>query len=367
MTRFADDEVMEPLSKRNKRTMISNAQPFGHTPDGRAASLYTIENEQLRACVTDYGGRLTSFGPKEPGGDFFETNLGFDNVADYIKAGKPFGALLGRTSNRIANGEFLLDGKRYQLTRNEGRNTLHAGGVFGNVFWTVTEADVTHVTLRHVSADGDQGFPGELTVWATWRLDGPTLWLEYVARTTAPTPVSLSAHPYFNLRGVAAGDVLNHEFTIAADAFLPTNNEQIPTGERRQVAGTPFDFRKPMTAAARIREPDPQLVYAKGYDHYFTLGHEASDIPRFAARARDPASGRTLAIHTTQPGVQFYTGNNLMGTISGRGGIYRQSCAFAFEPQGFPNAPNQKDFPDVVLRPGEAYRQRIGYTLNQTG
>lgn len=340
---------------------IMQPRSFGRTPDGRPAALYTLANEQLRARVTNFGGRLTSLEVAQNGDSFRQTVLGFDDVVDYVKAGKPFGALLGRTSNRIAGGCFLLDGKRYELTRNEGANTLHGGGVFGNVFWDIVAADAGRVVLKHVSADGDQGFPGKLEVRATWRLDGATLWLEFEAHTDAPGPVSLSAHPYFNLGD--ACDVLDHEFTIAADAFLPTDGKQIPTGERRPVVGTPFDFREPTTAAARIRTPDPQLIHGKGYDHYYILGAAEPGAPRFAARARDPASGCTLEIHTTQPGLQFYTGNNLNGTIAGRDGIYRQSAAFAFEPQGFPNAPNQRDFPSVVLQPGDVYRQAIGYTL----
>jgi aldose 1-epimerase len=342
---------------------VSKGEPFGATPDGLAAEVYTIANAQLRARITDFGGRLVSLEMQDDD-EFVHVNLGFDDVADYAANGGSFGALLGRTSNRIAGGAFMLDGQRYELTRNEGRNTLHGGGVFGKLLWRVLDADETHVVLEHVSAAGDQGFPGELTVRATWRLDGATLWLEYEAETTAPTPVSLSAHPYFNLRGVENGDVLDYEYTIAAEEFLPTDDEQIPTGERRGVDNTPFDFREPRTAAARIREPNPQLINGKGYDHYFILDSSSGDGPRFAARVRDPVSGRTLEVHTTQPGLQFYTANNLVGTFAGRGGIYRQSCSFAFEPQGFPNAPNVEDFPSVILRPGETYRQRTGYRLS---
>ncbi|HET7306988.1 MAG TPA: aldose epimerase family protein [Gammaproteobacteria bacterium] len=340
----------------------AQSESFGRTPDGRPAALYTLVNDRLRARITDFGGRLTSLEVAQDDGNRRQTVLGFDDVADYVKAGKPFGALLGRTSNRIASGCFLLDGKRYELTRNEGANTLHGGGTFGNVFWEVENADGTRLVLKHISADGDQGFPGELEVRATWRLEGATLWLEFEARTDAPGPLSLSAHPYFNLG--EAVDVLDHEFTIAADTFLPTDGEQIPTGERRSVAGTPFDFRDPTTAAARIRTPDSQLIHGKGYDHYYILGAGDPEAPQFAAQARDAATGCTLEIHTTQPGLQFYTGNNLNGTIAGRSGLYRQSAAFAFEPQGFPNAPNQRDFPSAVLRPGEVYRHAIGYRLS---
>jgi aldose 1-epimerase len=320
----------------------------------------------LRVRITDYGGRMVSLEALQGDEASAQMILGFDRIADYVKSGKPFGALLGRTSNRIAGGEFILDGRRYALVRNEGKNTLHGGGVFGNVFWTASEASGTRLVLNHVSPDGDQGFPGELEVRASYRLDGATLWLEFEARTSKPTPLSLSAHPYFNLGGFEARSVLEHEFTIAAGTYLPTDAEQIPTGERRSVEGTPFDFRQAVSAAARIRHPDPQLLHGKGYDHYFALGAAQGDTPRFAARARNPANGRTLEIQTTQPGLQFYTGNNLNGTIAGRGVIYRQSAAFAFEPQGFPNAPNQRDFPSVVLRPDEVYRQSIGYTFGMS-
>lgn len=336
---------------------------FGRTPDGRDAMRYTLESERLRAHITDYGGRLVALEVGQAAGEFVHVVLGFDDVASYIDAGKPFGALLGRVSNRIAGGSFILDGLRYELVRNDGNNTLHGGGVFGNVFWHVCEADATHLVLTHVSPDGDQGFPGALEMRATWRIERATLWLELEARSGQATVVSLSAHPYFNLRGVGRSDVLDHEFTIAADHFLPTDAEQIPTGERRPVEGTPFDFRQPIRANERIGWPDPQLLHGKGYDHYFILEDAADGEPHFAARARDPVSGRCLDVFTTQPGLQFYTGNNLNGTIAGRGGIYRQSAGFAFEPQGFPNAPNQKDFPSVVLRANEIYRQRIGYAF----
>lgn len=340
-----------------------NGESFGRTPDGRPASLYTLENEHLCVRITDYGGRMASLEAPDRDGARTPVALGFDTVEDYVTAGKPFGALLGRTSNRIAGGRFFLDGGRYDLVKNEGDHTLQGGGVFGKVLWEVAAARVSELVLTHVSADGDQGYPGELEIRATYRLEGATLWLELEARTSKPTVVSLSAHPYFNLRGVDAGSVLDHEFTIAANAFLPTDAKQIPTGERRDVTATPFDFRRPMTAAARIRQPDPQLLYAKGYDHYFILDPAENEAPRFAARATDPVSGRSLDILTTQPGLQFYTGNNLDGTIAGRGGIYRQSAAFSFEPQGFPNAPNQRDFPSVVLRPDEVYRHSIGYAF----
>jgi aldose 1-epimerase len=335
------------------------AEPFGSN-----AKLYTLRNENLRVRVTDFGGRIVSIEMRNRQGGFDHVALGFDSLEAYSEAGGSFGALLGRNANRIAGGRFTIDGQSFELSRNEGDTTLHGGKAgFGKVFWRVDASARDTLALRHFSPDGDQGFPGDILVRATYRLEGDTLLLTFEAKTTKPTPLSLSAHPYFNLAGPSAGDMLDHEINIAADAFLPTDAKQIPTGEIRDVAGTPFDFRRPMPAGARIREPDPQILYGKGYDHYFVLGTARDGTPQLAARARHAPSGRTLEVFTTQPGTQFYTGNNLNGSVAGRGGAYRQSAGFAFEPQGFPNAVNQPNFPTTVLRPGAKYREVIGYRL----
>lgn len=336
--------------------------PFGETPDGQRATLYTLENQNIRARITDYGGRIVSVEVPDRTGRRDHVLLGFDTVADYIDAKGPFGAVLGRNANRIAGGRFSLDGRTYELSKNEGDTTLHGGKVgFDKVFWSLYRCDATTLVLKLVSPDGDQGFPGELTAQATYYLTDHALCLTLEAQTTKATPVSLSFHPYFNLAGPSSGAVLDHEFTIAADAFLPTDAKQIPTGEIRRVDKTVFDFRTPVTAAARIRHAEPQLRYGKGYDHYFVLGKVSGGTPRFSARARDPQSGRVLEIYTTQPGTQFYTGNNLNGSVTGRGGAYRQSDGFAIEPQGFPDAPNQPMFPTTILRPGAISRETIEY------
>jgi aldose 1-epimerase len=206
-------------------------------------------------------------------------------------------------------------------------------------------------------------FPGEVIAEATWRVDGCDLSLTFVASTTKPTPASLSAHPYFNLDGKLARDCLDHQAEIFANSYLPTDPRQIPTGEIRAVTGTPFDFRNGRLIGERIRDPDPQLRYGRGYDHYFVLPAGHPEALQLAARVHGAHSGRVLEILTTQPGLQFYTGNNLDGSAPGRGGLYRQSAGFAFEPQGFPNAPNQPGFPSTILRPGETYRQQIVYRL----
>ena len=342
---------------------VPESIPFGQAL-GRTAHLFTLENEVLRARITDYGGALVSLEAPDRGGAREHIVLGFDDVAGYLDNRGSFGALLGRTANRIADGRMVIDGQAYDLSKNENGSTLH-GGVegFGKRFWSVDEYYGQRLRLALVSPDGDQGFPGKVAAEATWRLDGADLCLDFTAGTTKPTPLSLSAHPYFNLDGLSARDCLDHEVEIFAPSYLPTDQRQIPTGEIASVADTPFDFRGRRQIGERIREPDAQLRYGRGYDHYFVLPPDASGVLRLAARVYSARRGRTLKILTTQPGVQFYTGNNLDGSAPGRGGLYRQSAGFAFEPQGFPNAPNQPNFPSTILRPGETYRQQIVYRL----
>jgi aldose 1-epimerase len=339
---------------------------FGQVPDGRHATLFTLENDRLRVRITDYGGRMVSIESPDRDGNRDHILLGFDNVATYGEYGGSFGTLLGRYANRIARASFTLDGQTYQLSKNNGDATLHGGSVgFNRVFWTVVAADpepVPRLVLTHVSPDGDQGFPGEAAVRATYQLDADTLSLTFEAQTTKPTVINLSAHPYFNLGGPARGDVLGHEVTIAAEAFLPTDAAQIPTGELRSVAGTPFDFRHPTLLGSRIRQVDPQLFHGLGYDHCFVLGTHFPATPSHAVRVRDPATGRILEIDTDQPGVQVYTGNKLSGAFAGHGAvIYRQSAGLALEPQELPDAPHHSNFPSTVLRPGEIYRRVILY------
>lgn len=329
---------------------------------GRTAHVFTLANERLRARVSDYGGILVSLEVASPGGGLEHVLLGFDDVSGYANNGGSFGALLGRNANRIAGGLFMLDGRTYSLSKNENGSTLHGGAVgFGKQFWSVAEFDAAHIVLRLTSPDGDQGFPGEVEVTATYRLEAAALHLRFEATTTKPTPLSLSAHPYFNLDGLDARDCLDHRVEILAQAFLPTDEKQIPTGERCAVAGTVFDFTVPRPICTRIRDGEPQLRHGRGYDHYFIL--READVGRLqpAVRIYANANDRMLEVLTTQRGIQFYTGNNLNGSALGRGGYYRQSAGFAIEPQGFPNAVNQPEFPSTVLRPGERYREKIVY------
>lgn len=337
--------------------------PFGHTGDGRPATLYTLANATLRVRVTDYGGRIVSIEAPDRDGRRGEVLLGFDTVAEYERAPGAFGALLGRNANRIAGGKLPIDGAVYDLPTNDRGNTLHGGPHgFDMVYWDVMDAGDDRLELRRLSADRDQGFPGELEVRASYRLQHDTLWLEFTAATDKPTLLSLSAHPYFNLSGGALPDIFGHQVTIPAEAFLPTDAVQIPTGELRPVAGTVFDFRTPSAIGARIRRADQQLLHGQGYDHYYVLPQPADGGPRLAARVRDPLSGRVLEVSTTQPGTQLYTGNQLNGSFAGRGGvIYRQSAALAIEPQGFPDAPHHPNFPSTILQPDDTYRAAIGY------
>jgi aldose 1-epimerase len=275
-----------------------------------------------------------------------------------------FGALLGRNANRMAEGRINIDGHVYELSKNENSATLHGGADgFGKRFWSATEFDARRLTLGLVSGEGDQGFPGEITAEATWSLDRADLLLTFAARTTKPTPLSLSAHPYFNLDGPLARDCLDHQVEIFAEFYLTTDRKQIPTGEVTAVAGTPFDFKRAGSIGERIREPDEQLCCGRGYDHYFILSEGDPGSLRPAARTRSASSGRALEILTTQPGAQFYTGNNLDGSAPGRGRALPHAARFVFEPQGFSNAPNQPNFPSTILRPGETYRQTIVYRL----
>lgn len=332
--------------------------PFGRLPDGRAAQVYTLDNDKLRVRITNYGARLVSIETPDWDGRLGHVLLGFDDVAAYDAAGGSFGAFLGRYANRIGGGRFTIDGEHFHLVTNENGSTLHGGPIgFARTFW---KADTTGDTLSltHVSPDGDQGFPGTLTTRAEYRLLEDRLHIELQATTDRPTIINLSSHPYFNFAGVASHDVLGHELQLRASRFLPTDERQIPTGELAPVAGTPFDFRSPRAFGDRIRHADPNLLIARGYDHCLVL--DDGDGP--AAAVHDPISGRCLELFTNQPGLQVYSGNSLDGSMVGRGRLaLRQSCGFALEAQNFPDAPNHDNFPNAILRPGEAYDHMIAY------
>lgn len=331
---------------------------FGRTADGRTVTRHVLALGALRVHVIDYGAIVTAIEVPDPAGRTANVVLGLDSLAGYETLSPSFGAVVGRYANRIAGGRFGLDGHTYRLPVNDGPNTLHGGPEnFGRQLWQVETVEATRLTLARRSPDGEAGFPGTLDVQVTYSLPGDgVLRIDYDASTDRPTVVNLTNHSYFNLAGEGAGSILDHVVHLESDAFTPTDATQIPTGEIRSVAGTPFDFRAPQPLGHRIRAGDPQLVFAKGYDHNFVLRGTAGTL-RPAATCIDPGSGRRLDVATTQPALQLYTGNTLDGTLVGPSGrIYRSGDGVCFEAQGFPDAPNRPAFPSAVLRPGERFR-----------
>lgn len=288
--------------------------------------------------------------------------LGFDNLEGYLRKNPYFGALIGRYANRIANGRFKLDGQVYQLPVNNPPNTLHGGTRgFDSVSWQATEIEQNGepaLLLKYVSPDGEEGFPGRLEAEVTYSVGADNeLRLDFHATTDKKTVLNLTNHSYFDLAGQAKGNVLDHVVTIASDRYLPIDEHLIPTGELAAVAETPFDFRTPRRIGERIDDQDAQLKLAIGYDHTYALSRDGGPEPVFAARAVDPVSERVLEVYTTQPGVQFYSGNHLTGSVTGKGGkVYEFRTGFCLETQAFPDSPNHPEFPSTVLTPGATFR-----------
>ena len=340
--------------------------PFGTTPRGEAVSVYTLKNAHgMELRVLDYGGIILSLTVPDKSGRSADVVLGFDSLADYVRASPYFGAIIGRYGNRIAHARFTLDGRAYTLARNNGPNHLH-GGVkgFDKVVWDVSPfkgRDSTGLTFHYTSPDGEEGYPGTLRATVTYTLtEANELVFDYQATTDRATPVNLTQHSYFNLSGdgPGKGDILGHIVTINADRFTPVDSTLIPSGELRSVQGTPFDFRTPTAIGARIAQDDEQLRRGGGYDHNFVLNSGGGD-PVFAARVYEPTSGRVLEIYTTEPGMQFYSGNFLDGTLHGKHGVvYGHRAGFAMETQHFPDSPNHPLFPSTILLPGAEYRSR---------
>ncbi len=342
------------------------SETFGQTADGETVTRFTLTRGSLRVQVLDFGGIVTAIETPDREGRAANVVLGLDTVAAYETESPHFGGLIGRFANRIARGRFAIDGHAYALPINEPPNAMHGGPQgFDKRMWRVEAADGTRLTLARRSPDGEEGFPGNLDVAVTYSLpeDG-TLRIDYRAHTDRPTVLNLTNHGYFNLAGEGAGDVMGHVVAIAADAVLVTDATQIPTGALRPVAGTPFDFRVGLPLGRRIREGDPQLLVAKGYDHCFVL-RDADGRLRPAASCIEPVSGRSLDVATTLPGLQLYTGNNLDGTLVGPSGrIYRSGDAVCFETQAFPDAPNHPSFPSAVLRPGARFASATTYRFS---
>lgn len=341
---------------------ISKA-PFGKTRDGTPVDLYTLRNAHgVEAQICNYGGLVTSIKVPDRNGNFGDVVLGYDNLDDYLKSSPFFGAMVGRYGNRIAKGKFTLNGVIYTLPVNNGPNCLH-GGIkgFDKVVWqakSLATPDGPALELNYVSPDGEEGFPGTLKVTAVYTLTSDNaLRLDYTATTDKDTVINLTQHSYFNLAG--KGDVLGHQMYLNASQFTPVDSTLIPTGELRSVAGTPFDFRQPTAIGAHINDNDEQIKIGNGYDHNFVLDKPAGKLG-LVARVTEPTTGRVLEVLSTEPGVQFYTGNFLDGSLTGKGGWkYQFRNGFCLEAQHYPDSPNHPKFPSTVLKPGEVYRNTI--------
>ncbi|MFH9813912.1 aldose epimerase family protein [Streptomyces sp. NPDC017230] len=335
---------------------------FGELADGTKVYRWSLENGGTRMKVLSYGGVVQSLEIPDRRGRYENVSLGFDNLDDYVARSPHFGALIGRYGNRIAKGRFTLDGKEYQLSVNDGENSLHGGALgFDYRVWDVepfTEGSDVGLVLHYTSVDGEMGYPGTLRAKVTYTLTRRGDWrIDYEATTDKATVVNLTSHVYWNLAGEGSGTIEDHELSIAASRYTPTDAGLIPTGELAKVSGTPFDFRRAKPIGRDIRDAHPQLITAKGFDHNWVLDKGITDRPEHIATLRDRASGRSLRIATDQPGLQFYSGNFLDGTLTGTGGsLYRQGDALCLETQHFPDSPNQPSFPSTVLRPGQTYR-----------
>ena len=344
-------------------------ETFGSMPDGSKVDAVVLSNGHgMQARIIALGASIQSLATPDRNGKSANIALGYASLADYLGNPQYFGATVGRYANRIAKGKFTLDGHAYSVPVNNGVNSLHGGSKgFDKVLWTVGEvkheAGKASVTLSYVSPDGDMGYPGKLTATVTYTLDEQNrLSIDYRASTDKTTIVNLSNHAYWNLSGEGSGSVMDHRLTIAGDAYLPVDAGSIPTGEIRNVAGTPFDFRQAKAIGRDIRTNDAQLLNGHGYDHNWVISKDEAAAPRVVARVEDPASGRVLTLKSSKPGLQFYSGNFLDGTTVGTGGhVYRQGDAFVLEPQLYPDTPNQASFGSARLEPGHEYRNLIVY------
>lgn len=340
-------------------------EPFGHTPDGKVISVAKLANQNgVEVRVMSYGGIILSLKTPDRTGKAGDIVLGHDDAAGYFPNPPFFGALIGRYGNRIAKGKFSIDGHEYTLPTNDGPNSLHGGTTGWNQkLWDMDafqDKDGPGVVLTLTSPDGDMGYPGTVKAKVTYTLtDDNTLRIQYTATTDKPTVINLTQHSYFNLSAGASPDILSHELMLNAAQYTPVDATLIPTGELASVDHTPFDFRTPTAIGARINDKNEQLERGKGYDHNFVLTKvpsAASGGLELAARVSDPTSGRTLEVLTTEPGIQFYSGNFLDGTLTGKGGVkIAHRSGFCLETQHFPDSPNHPNFPSTVLRPGETY------------
>jgi len=348
-----------------------STQSYGKTDGGEAVALYKLRNAHgAEATITNYGGILISLKVPDRNGKFDDVVLGLGDFVSYLNKNSPYlGALIGRYGNRIAKGRFTLNGVEYKLAVNNGENHLH-GGIkgFDKVVWTGHEMKTKagpSVVLTYLSKDGEEGYPGNLNVKVVYTLtNNNELRIDYSATTDKDTVTNLTHHSYFNLAGEGNGDILNHLVTINADQFVPTDAGSIPTGELRKVAGTPFDFLKATAIGARINQDDEQLKFGNGYDHTWVINGPSGKL-RLAATAYEQTSGRVMQVWTTEPGVQFYTGNFLDGTLTGKSGkVYQRRFGFCFETQHYPDSPNQPSFPTTTLKKGATYKSTTIYRFS---
>jgi aldose 1-epimerase len=348
-------------------SMSIKKESFGKTKDGTEVQLYTLSNEKgMQVKITNYGATVTTILTPDKQGKAGDVVLGFDSMEGYqspayTKSGPYFGAAIGRYGNRIAKGKFTLDGKEYTLATNNGANHLHGGIVgFDKVIWTAEEAGSNALKFSYVSKDGEEGYPGTLTTTVTYTLtDDNELKIDYEATTDKATPVNLTNHSYFNLAAGAAADALQHVVTLHADRYTVVDESLIPTGELRPVAGTVMDFTKPTAIGARITQ-----VAGGGYDHNYVL-RDTTGTMKLAATVYEPTSGRVMEVHTTEPGIQFYSGNFLDGSLTGKGNTgYKKHYGFCLETQHFPDSPNQPSFPSTILQPGDTFKSSTIYKFS---
>lgn len=351
----------ENAMKSQKASLAISQEDFGKLPTGESIQKYTMTNANgMVVSVINYGGIITHLEVPDKKGKIEDVVLGFDSLEGYLTPAPYFGALIGRYGNRIADGKFSLDGTQYTLAQNDGQNHLHGGNKgFDKVVWEITKitnAESIALQLHYLSEDMEEGYPGNLNTTVTYTLTNDnTLKVKYEATTDKKTVVNLTQHSYFNLSGDFSKGILDHEISINADTFLPVNETLIPTGEFKEVAGTPFDFKQAKTIGKQINEDTEQLKRGLGYDHCWVLNGEAQGLS-LAATAYDPESGRYMEVLTTEPGIQFYSGNFLDGTLKSKsGGTYAKRSGFCLETQHYPDSPNQEDFPSVVLNPDETY------------
>ena len=354
----------------NCSTVKVSKTPFGSTSNGTAVDLFTLENPNgMQAKITSYGGILTQLHVPDKNGKLGDVVLGYDKLSSYIKASPYFGCITGRYANRIAKGQFKIGETTYKLATNNGENHLHGGDVgFDKKVWAAKEVKGfgrAGIELTYLSKDGEEGYPGNLdskvTYWLTVKND---LEIEYEARTDKATPINLTHHSYFNLAGEGSGNILGHEVEIFANTFVPTDAGNIPLGELKKVTGTPFDFLTPHKIGERIEEKNQQLEFGKGYDHNWVINdrHKTINSINLAARVTEPKTGRVMEVLTDQPGIQFYTGNFLDGSNIGKGNkVYNHRNAFCLETQVHPDSPNQPNYPNSILKPGETYRHFCVY------